>query len=648
MFIDGMTPERLTHGLAKSGPWAPFPRIDERAAWEKVRETPRLALSIAAILNYAEQVMAAEIDPLTGTMYMEFMRSGDRLRYEQNCFRRRAELSHLVIAECLIGEGRYLDRIIDYIWAILGEIYWCIPAHNFSGQHEMIMHKRPNPWKQDDPLPVPGDEYLDLFNCETAATLAETCYLLEPLLMEQVPSLCHLVQGEIERHTFARLESDALFGWYHGKNNWTPWCAHNLLVAATYLMDDPNRLITFTNKLMVPMQRFFDNLEDSGSCIEGPSYWVVSAGRLAGFVELVEARFGLDLGFAENTKFRAFGTHISSLHIDKNRFINFADGALRVDLDHGLLAQYAKMIGSGSLAGLIVQDIDRVARRKLDRPVAERNHNEYNRQVLVHLTRLLFSTPDLPENAEIIHKRSVWLSDMEMLVARQSERPGEGMMLSAIAGTNDPGINHHSHNDVGHFNVYLNGVPMIIDLGQGAYSKATFGETRYDMWHISSQGHNVPKINGLLQRPVAGAEAREVVYCENDGVSSLRLDAAPAYFTDATGRRVLRRISFVHDLGQVEIADRLELPEGVSDFELPLHLDDCEVSSGPCGEIVLRSKVGSLAIVAENLELAGVETIELTDPRHREVWGPRIKRLRLAARDLNHSSFSLTISRLLK
>ena len=82
MFIDGMTPERLTHGLAKSGPWAPFPRIDERAAWEKVRETPRLALSIAAILNYAEQVMAAEIDPLTGTMYMEFMRSGDRLRYE--------------------------------------------------------------------------------------------------------------------------------------------------------------------------------------------------------------------------------------------------------------------------------------------------------------------------------------------------------------------------------------------------------------------------------------------------------------------------------------------------------------------------------------------------------------------------------------
>ena len=54
-----------------------------------------------------------------------------------------------------------------------------------------------------------------------------------------------------------------------------------------------------------------------------------------------------------------------------------------------------------------------------------------------------------------------------MLIARQSERPGEGMMLSAIAGTNDPAINHHSHNDIGHFNVYLNGVPVIIDLGHG-------------------------------------------------------------------------------------------------------------------------------------------------------------------------------------
>ncbi|WP_274354189.1 heparinase II/III domain-containing protein [Roseinatronobacter alkalisoli] len=639
-----MTTEQLSGGLERTGPWAPFPKIDDRAAWQAVRKVPRLALSVDAILNYAEQVMTAEIDQLSGTMYMEFMRSGNRLQYEQNYFRRRAELSHLVMAECLTAESRYLDRIIDYIWAILGEIYWCIPAHNFAGQHDMVMHKRPNPWHPDDPLPIPDDEYLDLFNCETAAILAEACYLLGPVLQEQTPSLYHLVHREIERHTFARLESQVLFGWYHGKNNWTPWCAHNLLLAATYVIDDHDRLVTLASKLMVPMQRFFDNLEDSGSCIEGPSYWVVSAGRLAGFIELVESRFGVRLGFEHSDKFRAFGSHIACLHIGENQFVNFADGAFKVDLDHGLLAHYAQMIGNETLAGLVSEDIDRVALRKLDRPVAERHHNEYNRQTLVHLTRLMFWTPNLPNRAGIKHECSVWLSDMEVLIARENEHPGKGLMLSVIAGTNDPKINHHSHNDVGHFSVCLNGWPMIIDLGQGAYSKATFGEARYDMWHISSEGHNVPRVNGILQRPGAGAEAREVTFRREGTVSTLILDAAPSYFAEAKGRQILRQIAFDHGSGRIEIEDHIELPEGLSSFELPLHIVDCEVSSSPSGALILSSEAGQMEIGFSNLDVACVETINLTDPRHSEVWGPRVKRILLRAGNPVADHFTQTIS----
>lgn len=645
MFLDLMTTERLAAGLASAGPWAPCPRIDERDAWQQMRDAEQLGLSIEAIMRYAEQVMVGEIDPLSGTLYMAFMRSGDRLTYEQSYFRRRAELSHLVIAECLSNEGRYFDRIIDYIWAILGEIYWCIPAHNYAGQHEMVMHKQPNPWKADDPLPVPDDEYLDLFNCETAALLAEACYLLGPELHKRVPSLYHLVHREIERRTLARLESGAQFGWDHGKNNWTPWCAHNLLLTAAYLIDDPDRLISIARRLAGPMQKFFDNIEQSGSCIEGPSYWVVSAGRLAAFIELVESLFGLRLGFESNQKFRAFGGHIVDLHIDQNKFVNFADGSLNVDLDHGLLAHYARMIDNQALTALLLQDMDRVARRKLDRPVSERHHNEYNRQVLVHLTRLLTWAPSSAGRADIEHDRCVWLDDMQVLVARQSKIGGEGLMLSAIAGSNDPEINHHSHNDVGHFSVCLNGAPMIIDLGQGAYSKSTFGEARYDMWHISSEGHNVPRINGRLQRPGTGAAARHVQFSHAKGVSLLRFDAAPSYFAAALGTEILRQISFEHDAVRINIEDCVLLPDGLSDFQLPLHVSgDCEVVEGPAGEIILCTEVGSLAISSHNLLFDGVQILAMNDPRHYEVWGAQIKRLCFKAENLEHGKFSLSIA----
>lgn len=235
---------------------------------------------------------------------------------------------------------------------------------------------------------------------------------------------------------------------------------------------------------------------------------------------------------------------------------------------------------------------------------------------------------------------------MQMLIARLLEFGGEGLMISAIAGTNDPRINHHSHNDVGHFSVYLNGTPMIIDLGQGAYSKSTFSEERDDMWHISSEGHNVPKINGLLQRPGTGSEARDVQFSNEGGVSSLNFDAAPSYFENSTSSKVLLQISFEHDAANIHIEDRIELAEALSDFQLPDHVcGDCTVTADHKGEITLSTKAGAQTIATKNLVLNNVESVVIDDPRHQEVWGTEIKRIWLKAEKLAEGCFSLSICR---
>lgn len=642
MFADRLTTEQLFDGFVSSKNWRPLPRIDDRSAWEGVRQDPRRITAVAAILRLADQCLDAEIDPLTGTMYMSFMRDGVRGAYDENFYRRRTQLSHLVMAECLTNRGTYLDRIIDYIWAILGEPFWCIPAHNFAGQHEMVTFKAANQWKADDPLPVPDDEYLDLFNCETAAILAEACYLLEPLMMETVPSLFHLVHQHIEQRTFAKLEGTKLYGWYSGKNNWTAWCSHNLLIAACYVIEDKCRLISFAEKLLLPMSRFFEEVEDSGSCIEGPSYWVVSAGRLIGFADLLESRFGVELDLRNNSKLRAFGEHIHKLHIGEDRYVNFADGTLRVDLDHGLLGRYAERIGSETLLRLVSDDVERVSQRWLARNISDRGCPDYARQVLIHLSRLLMWIPDTaPTQAPRYHK-SVWLEDMQMMIARESEAAGKGLMLSCIAGSNDPRVNHHSHNDIGQFSVNLDGEPVIIDLGQGTYSRATFSASRYELWHISSEGHNVPQINGTLQRADAGVEARDVRYARAGETSVLSFDATQAYFEDTEGRTIRRQIVFNHAEPEIRIADEIDIMEGLSAFELPLQVSEREIVVE--GDVCRISAAGgSLLIEPHSLRLDRIEQVELEDRKHRGIWGKTVRRLIYRAASLSALRFSLTI-----
>ncbi|MBP0575628.1 hypothetical protein J8J27_33410, partial [Mycobacterium tuberculosis] len=80
-------------GYVATADWRPFPDIADRAAWARTAEDPRLASTVAAVLRVADAVLARDIDVLSGTMYMDFMRNGDRNRYEDPYFRRRAFLS---------------------------------------------------------------------------------------------------------------------------------------------------------------------------------------------------------------------------------------------------------------------------------------------------------------------------------------------------------------------------------------------------------------------------------------------------------------------------------------------------------------------------------------------------------------------------
>ena len=153
--------------------------------------------------------------------WLRFFRTGDRAKYETLYFSRRRRLTDLVCG-MLSGEPeRYMDAVLDTVWSICEESAWQLPAHN-----AYVRDAPQLPWP-DVEKPV-----VDLFAAETAALLACTCAALGSILPEPVH---RRVRFEVERRVLVPYRT--MHFWWMGNadepvNNWTPWCAQNVLLCA--------------------------------------------------------------------------------------------------------------------------------------------------------------------------------------------------------------------------------------------------------------------------------------------------------------------------------------------------------------------------------------------------------------------------------
>ena len=82
------------------------------------------------LFSDAEAMLEEPLDTLPLSLYKDFLRTGNRVNYETPYFRKRQRLSTFVIAELIEDKGRFMDRIEDEVWSILGEPGWVTPAHN--------------------------------------------------------------------------------------------------------------------------------------------------------------------------------------------------------------------------------------------------------------------------------------------------------------------------------------------------------------------------------------------------------------------------------------------------------------------------------------------------------------------------------------
>ncbi|RRJ97380.1 hypothetical protein Ga0100231_002195 [Opitutaceae bacterium TAV4] len=229
------------------------------------------------------------------------------------------------------------------------------------------------------------------------------------------------------------------------------------------------------------------------------------------------------------------------------------------------------------------------------------------------------------------------------MIAREKTGSERGFFVAAKGGNN---AESHNHNDVGNFIVYHDGLPILIDVGRGTYTRRTFApEERYTLWNACSDWHNVPTIGGRTQPPGKQFRATGVTCDNRDGAprARLSLDIASAYPKEAGIGEWSRSVTLDREASCVEVVDTVRMADApnagganlVWSFMTCLPAD----VSKP-GEVVIpaRDTEGRTRRILLHYDAArlsvSVEKVALTQPEDAGVkaqWGDSIHRIKLRA-----------------
>ena len=607
--------------------WRPVPSIDDRNGWARVAPGLR-----ARIVRRAERALNDPIPALPATLFLDYARTGNRGRFESAMFARRDRLQSLVMGECVEDRGRFLDAIADAVWAIAEESSWTVPAHQGAQ-------------KAPAGLPDTIEPVVDLFSAQTAHALAWAWYLLGDRLDKVSPLVRPRIAREIERRVLAPYEARDDWGWMGfarraGRpNNWNPWINSNVLAAALFIEPDPTRRARLTHKVLRSLDAFLGPYPDDGSCDEGPAYWGRAGASLFETLEVLHSATSGRIDYFSNPVVANIGRFIYRVRIADNWFVDVGDSGARVGIDRGLVFRYGTAVGDSRLramgsAGAAEETFDLE-----DRSIGRTLFSLFGWEALAAERA---ATPPLP--------RDVWLphEDMQLMAARDREDSTDGLYVAAWGSHN---AQSHNHNDVGNAIVFVDGAPVLVDVGRPTYTAQTFSSRRYEIWAMQSAYHNLPTINGHMQKDGAPFRAASVVYQAREHSATLMMDIAPAY-PAAAGIKEWIRIVGLERGRLVAISDAFAMAAPTRDMSMNL-ITPCEASETEpgtlrlaCGRVGGRPDLAVFARFNPTAQQARVERIDLDDRALTASWGDHLNRIVLTPREaVRQGTWKVTISK---
>ena len=486
------------------------------------------------MVKYAEGLLDKDIPMLLASVYREYVTNGNRSNYQDPYFLRRDMAVAFAVAEAYENKGRFTEKLMDVVWAIMEESTWIIPAHRYCA-----------PYVPSASLGgVFGGNALhgiDLFSAATAGTLASVYLLCKDKLDAIDPIICKKMEYMLDERAIKNfLQIEVWWGGAGGErvNNWNPWIVSNILFTAAVMVEDNEMRERVVTKSMRYLDNFLSCYAPDGGCDEGPAYWGAAGAALLDCLELIEDMSGGKISVYDSELVRNIGDYIYKVNITGNRYVNFADCAPKTDPNTGMLIRFGEKTGSPFLVAFGKKQA------KYGDYFFSQSHM-YRSLKWLNTPYVKEESCDMPTYTE--------LPNLEVMTARESSDSEVGMFVAAKGGNNGE---MHNHNDCGNFMIYYNGNPVIIDTGVGTYTKQTFSKDRYKLWFMQSGYHNLPSFDGVDQRDGDKFRATET---EFDPVArSIKTELKYAYPSEAGIESYVRRVSFD---GTVTVEENVVLSE---------------------------------------------------------------------------------------
>lgn len=595
-------PERLADVLATDHKWVEWPDYTDRAGWDAL-----LGGEKAAIVAQGERRLDYEWQVVKLTDYLDFARTGTRTTQDRPHNANIGALTALFMAEMVEGEGRFIDQIANGVFHLCEMTTWSNSAH-LSLQ------------RVRGAFPNADDHVIELVSGDVAATLSWIHYFLGGELDKVHPLLAPRLAHEIERRILTPYLEETRFWWMATDagvdnpvlvNNWNPWCNANVLQCFLLVERDRERLLRGVYKTMVSVDKFINYTKSDGACEEGPSYWGHAAGKLYDYLQVLHDATGGAVSIFSEPIMRGMGEYISRSYVGDGWVVNFADASARGDLDYRLIYRYGAAVGS--------DEMERFAsylRREFPRPIAALRDTY---RTLADLSCEKHIEGTAPEHTPTPF---TWYPETEFCYMSAGR-----WFFAAKGGYNDES---HNHNDIGGFSLYADSQPVMIDVGVGTYTAKTFSSERYTIPPMQSDYHNLPRINGVMQafgRRYAARGARA-----DERRKTFSVDIAGAYPAEAGVKSWVRGYRLSN--GGLEITDDFDIDRATAPNRLNF-MTWGEVDASRPGVVEFTVK-GKTCRLAYNSGLFTVESehIPQDDTRLSRVWGERITRITLVAKDV--------------
>lgn len=586
--------EELKEYLVTDRSWVPLPAYGDRTGWEALMGEDR-----EEYIKRGEKALSHAWPRVNATAYLEFERTGDRAVMETPLRSNNTAMINLLLAELAEGKGRFIDQLINGVYAAAEMTTWSMSAHI----------KRYNDHRSIQPYDKP---VIDLMTGDMGNLYGWVYYFMKDEFDKVNPEISRRLKHELETRVInPYLEFDQWWwDWSRVKtgnslNNWTPWCLSNVLLTAMLVEDDKDKYADIAYYSVVGVNHFLNCIKGDGACEEGPTYWKHAAGKVLDYMEMIKMATGGRLDISKEPLIRDMGEYIARSYIGDGWVPNFADASAQSMCEPLLVYRYGKAVDSDLIKGFAVQ-------------MRKDSLYDYEESDLFEILMAIHSTPDF-KKCELEYKRPgySWYPETQFCYISTPQ----GLSFAVKGGTNNES---HNHNDVGTFSMWADNNPIFIDAGVGTYTRQTFSKKeRYKIWTMQSGWHNLPVINGYEQLYGGQYKSKDSKADKN----GFELDLAEAYPQQAGIRKWTRHFGVKGR--ELKINDTYELQE-VTAPNIINFLTWGEIDASNPGEIRIDANGHKALLKYDPTQFeVTVEDKKLPDPRLNRVWGEKISRLSL-------------------